>query len=144
MSHRLLAASAFAALMVGAASGTAGAAPTGAKNVFLVPATCDGRSVTLVVNNANGQGQGTENNEKGQANFAPAHILGSREVLLPLVFDLQFTFTSPDGESFSFTNTASHGSREPSTTCSIDYSQTDPEGGTFSIVGTVGGRFVAG
>jgi hypothetical protein len=139
--RRLAFSAALAALTVGAAAGTAGAAPTGAKNAFVFPATCNGRAVTLVVNSANGQGQGTQNNTKGQGNFAPAHVAGSNQVFLPLSLDLQFTFTTPDGQSFTFPLLASHGSRSGTTTCEINYTQTDPQGGTFSIVGTATGRF---
>jgi hypothetical protein len=48
--------------------------------------------VMIVVNNANGQGQGTNDNPKGQATFAPGHIIGTNEVLHPTAFNLTFTF----------------------------------------------------
>jgi hypothetical protein len=141
--RRIALTGAVAALTVGTTAATAAAAPTGAKNAQELPASCDGRTVTVVVNSANGKGEGTENNEKGQGNFSPAHVVGTNEVFLPTSFDLLFTFTSPDGQSFTFPDTASHGSGSGDTTCTIDYTQQDPEG-TFSIVGTVSGRFVEG
>src|SRR5690242_2951166 len=73
MRHRsiptvLFAVAVMAALCV--AAGAAGAAPTGAKNAFTGVADCgDAGQFTFVVNNANGQGQGTENNGN-QALFA--------------------------------------------------------------------------
>lgn len=135
-------AGALALLTVGLSAGTAGAAPVGAKNAFVLQASCDGTLVTVVVNSANGQGQGTENNPKGQANFSPAHVVGSNQVFIPTSLDLTFTFTTPDGQSFSESTAASHGSsRNGTTTCTIDVTETAPDG-TFTIAGTVTGRFV--
>ena len=138
--RRVVLAGALTCMTVGVAAGTAGAAPTGSKNAFVLPATCDGRSVTVVVNSANGRGQGTENNPKGQGTFAPAHVVGSNQVFIPSSFNLVFTFTTPDGQTFSFPLTASHGPSGTST-CSLNVTQTASDG-TFSIVGTVTGRFV--
>ncbi|MGZ4702722.1 MAG: hypothetical protein ACXV5U_09600 [Ilumatobacteraceae bacterium] len=120
------------------AGGAAGAAPAGAKNAFLGSADCGGAGrFTFVVNNANGQGQGTENNGN-QALFAPAHLIETGQVFHPTVFDLTFTFTPVTGPSQSFTNTASRPNQTGNTTCIISGSQTGPQG-TFSLSGTVYG-----
>src|SRR5689334_458368 len=77
------------------AAAPASADPTGAKQSLMIPASCsDGTTVQdlqVVVNNANGQGKGTDNNPKGQAVFAPAHVVGSNAVFHPTIFDLTFT-----------------------------------------------------
>lgn len=127
---------------VGAVTGTAGAAPTGAKNAFTFAASCDGKVITFVVNSANGAGEGTMNNTKGQANFAPALVVGSNEVFIPSAFDLTLTFTTSDGQTFTvLQNSSKHNATAATTTCSLDITETSPDG-TFSIDGTVTGRFV--
>ena len=79
----------------------ASADPTGSKNAFTATATCDnGMTVPIVVNNANGQGAGTQNGT--QAVWAPAHVVGSTAVFHPTVFDLLFTFTPAGGTPESF------------------------------------------
>ena len=115
------------------------AAPTGAKNAFMGTADCgaDGQ-FTFVVNSANGQGQGTENNGN-QATFTPAHLIETHQVFHPTQFDLTFTFTPFNGSSQSFTNTASRPNQTGDTDCTISGSQTDPAGNTFSLSGTVTG-----
>jgi hypothetical protein len=127
--------------VVGALSvmaGAAGAAPTGAKNAFTGTADCGAAGqFTFVVNNANGQGQGTENNGN-QALFAPAHLIETHQVFHPTVFDLTFTFVPVSGPVQSFPNTASRPHQTGNTTCSISGSQQSPEG-TFSLSGTVQG-----
>src|SRR6266480_4438517 len=90
---------------VGMLGGAAYAAPTNAKNAFSGTAQCDnGQSYTFVVNNANGQGQGAQNNGQNQAEWAPAH-LSNGQVFHPTAFDLTFVFTPANGPSQSFTNT---------------------------------------
>ena len=133
-----------AALLVGG-SVTASAAPTGAKNSFTFPTSCtDGQTVEqvmIVVNSANGQGQGTNNNPKGQATFTPGHIVGTNKLLHPTAFNLTFTFTPAQGPSQSFTQTSarSHGPASP-VTCTIDYTTPpDSQGNTFGLSGTVQG-----
>ncbi len=129
-------------LAVGVAAGPAGAAPTGAKNAFFLTAICDGRPVNVVVNSANGRGSGTMNNPKGQANFAPAHVVGSTQVFLPTSFNITFSFTTPDGQTFTqVQNISKQNVSKGTTTCSIDITETSPDG-TFSLKGTVTGRFV--
>ena len=129
------------AAIVGSASAIspASAAPTGAKNAFTGTADCGAAGqFTFVVNNANGQGQGTQNNGN-QALFAPAHIIETHQVFHPTQFDLTFTFTPVSGPSQSFTNTASRSNQTGDTLCVISGSQTDPAGNTFSLSGTVDG-----
>jgi hypothetical protein len=112
--------------------------PTGAKNSLTIPATCNDQTVMIVVNNANGQGAGTQN--QNTAPFAPAHVIGSNVVFHPTVFDLDFSFTA-GGETQSFTNT--NAMRNPNTPvmCSIHYSQTNPDGSIFGLDGSVWGFF---
>ncbi|HWC86980.1 MAG TPA: hypothetical protein VG388_10595 [Solirubrobacteraceae bacterium] len=120
------------------------AAPTGAKNSFRFPATCtDGtsvRSLEFVVNSANGNGKGTQNNPRGQAIFAPAHVVGSHEIYHPTKFDLTFTFTPAGGSPQSFTNTASRKRARTPVMCTVDYTTPpDAQGNTFGLSGTVWG-----
>ena len=143
---RGLAVAGLAALVVFAvATGPASADPSKAKNSITFPASCnDGttvRDLQVVVNNANGKGQGTQNNPKGQANFAPAHVVGSNEVFHPTIFDLTFTFTPAGGSPQSFHDTASRKNPRAPVSCSVDFSQTDEQGNTFSFSGRVGGYF---
>ena len=116
------------------------AAPTNAKNAFSGTAQCDNsQSYTFVVNNANGQGQGAQNNGQNQAEWAPAH-LSSGEVFHPTAFDVTFTFTpAGGGMPQSFTNTDSRPHQTGNVTCQISGSKTDAQGNTFSINGTVTG-----
>ncbi len=114
----------------------AGAAPSNAKGAFIGTADCGAAgSYTFVVNNANGQGAGTNNNGN-QAEFAPAHLSGNL-VFHPTTFDVTFTFTPASGPSESFTNTDSRKNQAGDTTCALSGSQTDGMGGTFSISGNV-------
>ena len=97
-------------------------------------------SFPFVVNNANGQGQGAQNNGANQAEWAPAHLLGgTNEIFHPTAFDLTFTFTPAHGPSQSFTNTDVRKNQTGDTTCQITGSQTDREGNTFSLSGSVTG-----
>jgi hypothetical protein len=113
--------------------------PRGSKGSFTFMAMCDnGMTVPVVVNNANGQGSGSQNNTT--AEWAPAHVIGSQLVFHPTVFDLTFTFTPADGsppESFDQQDARLTGKTR--TTCTLSGSQSDPAGDTFSISGTVGG-----
>ena len=126
---------AVAALVVVSA---AAADPTGSKSSFSFPATCAGTPVMFVVNNANGQGKGTQN--QNTAPFAPAHALDSNTVFHPTQFDLNFTFTF-DGQTDSFHDTNVMQNAKTPVTCSIDYTATDPSGATISLKGTVWGFF---
>lgn len=124
---------------LGLAAVPAGAAPTGAKNAFVAHADCDsGQSFDIVVNNANGQGQGAQNNGQNQAEWAPAHVIGSTAVFHPTGFDLTFTVTGPEG-TFTFTNTDVRAHQTGDTTCSISGSVSDGMGDTFSLNGSVTG-----
>ena len=117
------------------------AAPTNAPNAFFLTATCNGVPLTLVHNAANGKGQGTMNNPKGQAVFSPAHVVGSNEVLVPTKFDLTFTFTpAGGGPGFSFTNTASKNQSATVECDDVAGSSTIPGQGTIDVTGTVWGN----
>ena len=121
------------------------AAPTNAPNAFFLTATCNGVPLTLVHNAANGMGQGTMNNPKGQAVFSPAHVVGSNEVLVPTKFDLTFTFTPADGgPGFSFTNTASKNQSASVECVHVSGSNTIPGQGTVMVSGTVWGNLNGG
>ncbi len=126
---RRFAALAIAALAVGIfAVGTASADPVRAKNATFVPATCDGQALTFVVN--------------GNGAFTPAHVVGSTSVFIPVAFDLTFTFTPVAGAPEVGSETSSkHNTRGAVTVCSINFSETEPGVGTFSIAGTVTGFF---
>src|SRR5947209_12685066 len=80
---------AFGMLMapIGLMATMASADPAGSKNSFSFPASCSNgvtvQDLQVVVNSANGQGSGTQNNPKGQAVFTPAHVVGSNLVFHP-------------------------------------------------------------
>jgi hypothetical protein len=113
--------------------------PTGSKNSFTGMASCtNGLSYPFVVNNSNGQGSGAQKNNT--AEWAPAHFIGSNLVFHPAAFDLTFTFTPADGSPpQSFMNTDVRKNGKVVVMCTLSGSQTDPQGDTFSISGTVGG-----
>jgi hypothetical protein len=126
--------------MVGVLAGPASADPSGAKNAFSGTVNCGSAgSYQLVVNNANGKGNGTNKNNGNQANWAPAHLSPGNGVFHPTVFDVTFTFTPASGPSQSFTNTSSRPNQSGNVTCQINGSQTDPAGNTFSVSGNVTG-----
>lgn len=102
--------------------------PTGAKNSFLIPVTCDGVSLLVVVN------------ESGNGTFIPAHVIGSTAVFIPESFDVTFTFTPPGGVPQTETETASKPHPHGEDTCVLDFTFTSPQG-TFSGTGTVSGFF---
>jgi hypothetical protein len=120
-------------------AGPAFADPTGSKNAFTLDGVCGSRTVQVVVNNANGQGQGAQNNNVNQAQFAPGHVIGTNEIFHPTAFDITFTFTPVSGPSQSFTNTGSRPNQTGNVTCQVSGSQTDPLGNTFSVSGSVTG-----
>ena len=129
-----------AALAVGVLAGPAGADPNRAKNSFSGTANCGAAgSYAFVVNSANGQGGGTENNGN-QAEFTPAHLSPGNGVFHPTAFNLTFTFTPAGaGSSQMFTDTSSRKNQTGSVTCTIAGSQTDQAGNTFSLSGMVTG-----
>ncbi len=129
----------FACLLGLMVASVASADPTGSKGAFRAWATCDnGMSVPIVVNNANGQGAGQQ--DQNTAEWAPAHVVGSTAVFHPTVFDLTFTFTpAGSGASETFTQQASRNTGQTRTTCTLSGSQSDAAGDTFSISGTVAG-----
>jgi len=134
-----LAATVAVALAAGVVVSAAAADPSGSKNNFTFPATCDGATVMLVVNSANGQGNGAQ--DQDTAPFAPAHVLGTNQVFHPTKFDLTFTSMS-GGQTFSFVDTDTKRNAKTPTECSIDYSITDPDtGDTFALAGNVWGFF---
>jgi hypothetical protein len=112
--------------------------PTGSKNSFQGMASCtNGQSYTFVVNSANGQGAGAQ--QQNTAEWTPAHFLDSTQVFHPSAFDLTFTFTPAGGSAQSFTNTDSRPNGKVAVTCTISGSQSDQQGDTFSLSGTVAG-----
>jgi hypothetical protein len=114
-------------LMMAVLAQAAAADPSKAKNSFSFPASCDGQTVQLVVN--------------GNGEFTPAHVVGSTAVFIPQAFDLTFQFTPPGGPTETFTDTASkHNVHGDLVTCSLDATQTSPEG-TFRVFGTATGFF---
>jgi hypothetical protein len=133
---------AVAAAFVVALAGAAGASadPTHAKNAATFMATCDnGLTAPVVVNNANGQGSGTDNHSF-QAQWAPAHVVGSNLVFHPTAFDLSFSFfDAASGQTFTDSEVATRKNGATATTCQLSGSQTDPAGDVFTISGSVGG-----
>jgi hypothetical protein len=130
-----------AAVIAGASllAGPALAAPTNAKNAFPGTAMCDnGQKFQFVVNSANGQGSGAQNNNT--AEWTPAH-LDNGQVFHPTAFhNLTFTFTSADGQTQSFVNNDARKNQTGSVTCEVSGSKTDPQGDTFSLSGSVTGN----
>jgi hypothetical protein len=102
--------------------------PVNAKQSQVIPASCDnGQSYEVVVN--------------GNGEFTPAHVVGSTSMFIPEAFDLTFEFTPTGGPTESETDTsAKHNVHGDVTTCSIDITQTFPEG-SFHLFGTVTGFF---
>jgi hypothetical protein len=137
---RSLLVAAGAASMVGMLAGPAGADPAGAKNAFVGTATCPGvGTFTIVVNSANGQGSGTQNNGN-QAEWAPAQLSPGNGVFHPTAFnDLTFTFTPAGGPSISYTNNDVRPNQTGTVKCTINGSKTDSAGDTFSVNGGVTG-----
>jgi hypothetical protein len=126
-----------AATGLGVLAASAGAAPVGAKNAFIAQASCDhGQSYDIVVNNANGQGQGAQTNGQSQAEWAPAHLIGTNQVFHPTAFDTTFTLTGPAG-TFSFTNTDARTNQTGNVTCELSGSQSDGVGDTVTLSGSV-------
>jgi hypothetical protein len=127
MQRRLCVALVLGILMVAALAQAAAADPSNAKNSFSFPASCDGRTVQFVVN--------------GEGEWTPAHVVGSTAVFIPQAFDLTFQFTPPGGPTETMTDTSSkHNAHGDLVTCSLDATQTSPEG-TFRVFGTATGFF---
>jgi hypothetical protein len=105
----------------------ASADPLNAKNSLVIPASCGGQAVQVVVN--------------GNGEFTPAHVLGSTAVFVPQALDTTFEFTPTGGTTQTETDTSSkpnvHGDL---VTCSFDVTQTFPEG-SFRLFGTATGFF---
>ncbi|HEY7268913.1 MAG TPA: hypothetical protein VH951_03720 [Dehalococcoidia bacterium] len=140
MIRRLCLAALGAAGIIALGAGAVFADPSGSKNSFSFPATCDGQTVNFVINNANGQGAGAQDNDT--APFAPAHVDGTNQLFHPTVFDLTFTFTPPSGPSQSFTDTDAMKNPKTPVTCTINYTAPpDADGNVFSLSGTVQGFF---
>src|SRR5215212_5113426 len=127
MLRRLCVALTLGILMLAALAQGAAADPINAKNSFSFPATCDGRTVQLVVN--------------GNGEFTPAHVVGSTAVFIPEAFNVTFEFTLPGEPTQSETDTSSkHNVHGDLVTCSFDVTQTFPEG-TFHLFGSATGFF---
>jgi hypothetical protein len=101
--------------------------PLNAKNSFVIPASCGGQTVEVVVN--------------GNGEFTPGHVLGSTAIFVVQALDTTFEFTPPGGPTETMTDTASkpnvHGDL---VTCSFDVTQTFPFG-TVHLFGTATGFF---
>jgi hypothetical protein len=97
------------------------------RNGELIPLSCDGQSLEVVVN--------------GNGDFTPGHVVGDTAVFVLQSIDATFEFTPTGGqtESESFTRSKAnlHGDL---VSCSFDFSETTPEG-TFRASGTVIGTF---
>jgi hypothetical protein len=137
--RQITAGAALAGALLFGVSSTASADPVGSKNSFSFPTMCNGQTFQFVVNSANGQGAGAQNNNT--APFAPAHAIGSNLVFHPTQFDLTFSFTSSGGQTQSFVDTNTKNNPKTPVTCTIHYSQTDAQGNTFALNGTVSGFF---
>ena len=129
-------ASLFAAVALTASAALAD--PTGSKNSFTFPVTCNGTAYTFVANSANGQGAGAQN--QTTAPFAPAHVVGSNAIFHPTVFDLMFTF-SFGGMTQSFLDTNAMANPKTPVKCSVNFTQTFSDGGSISLKGTAWGFF---
>jgi hypothetical protein len=126
MLRRLSVALTLGILMLAALAQGAAADPINAKNAFAFTATCDGQQVDFVV--------------IGAGNFTPGHVVGSTAVFIPEVLDLTFEFTPPGGPTQTETLTAAKANPKGDVTCSLDASETFPEG-TFRVFGTATGFF---
>jgi hypothetical protein len=113
-------------LMLAALAQGAAADPINAKNAFRFTATCDGQPVEFVV--------------IGGGPFTPGHVVGSTAVFIPEVLDLTFQFTPPGGPTQTETLTRAKANPQGEVTCSLDASETSPEG-TFRVFGTATGFF---
>ena len=113
---------------MGALAAAASADPVNARNGLVLPADCDGHTVTVAVN--------------GNGEFTPAHVVDGTAVFVPQAFDLTFEFTPTGGTTQSETDTsAKHNApRGDLVTCNIDFTQANPFG-TMHLVGMVTGFF---
>ena len=115
------------AVAMSALAGAASADPANARNSLVLPANCEGRTVTVAVN--------------GNGEFTPAHVVDSTAVFIPQAFDLTFEFTPTGGTTQSETDTsAKHNAHGRLVTCNIDFTQANPFG-TMHLVGSVTGFF---
>ena len=112
----------------------ASADPINAPGAFQISVSCDNGHDYSVVANGNGH-------------WTPAHDINSTATLVPLAFGEQvLTLTDPDGNvteqvipPSSKGADTSNGTRATKTSCTFSGSQTDPEGNTFTITGSVTG-----
>ena len=128
-----------AAAALAVAAAPASADPIRPKNAFFVQAFCDnGQTLGVVVNSANGQGQGAQ--DKEVAVFTPAHDLESNAIFHPTTLDLIFTFAPTEGPLERTSQFATRPNQTGDVTCDISSIQTTPDG-TFELSGTVVGWF---
>jgi hypothetical protein len=103
---------------------SAAADPT---NGELIPLTCDGQSVEVVVN--------------GNGDFTPGHVVDDTSVFILQSIDATFEFTptggQPESESFTRSKANLHGDL---VSCTFDFSESSPDG-TFRAFGTATGTF---
>ena len=113
--------------MMAALAQGAAADPSNPNHSLTFPAACDGQTVLYVVN--------------GSLTWSPGHVVGSTAVFVLQAFDLTFEFTPPGGPTESETITASkHTVHGDLVTCSLDASETGPEG-SARVFGTATGVF---
>jgi hypothetical protein len=127
MLKRFCAALALGVCAMAAFAPGAAADPINAKEGLVLPLTCDGQSVEVAVN--------------GNGDFTPGHVVGSTAVFVLEAFDLTFQFTPTGGPTETETASRSkHNVHGDVATCTVDFSQTTPEG-TFRILGSAMGFF---
>jgi hypothetical protein len=133
---RILVMGAFALGLVGTMGGPAGADPTNAKKAQRITATCENGETVEVVTNGSGA-------------FTASHDLNSTATYIPFAFsEFTGTVTDPDGNVLdSFTDpslTKRPASNLDLVECPFSFSETDPEGFTFTGSGTAFVKIVGG
>ena len=114
---------------VGLLAGAAGAAPVGAKNVFLLPTSCG----LVALNSANG------NSQNVNAVWAPAHFVDSNKVFTPVALSYTATFTGGGQTQTQVVNVSKNTTKQSLTTCTFNFSQSFPDGTSFTLVGSATG-----
>jgi hypothetical protein len=124
----------FAFVLAALGAGPAGADPTGAKFSLPVTANCGGTIVQAVVN--------------GNGDWAPAHVLNSTEVFIPLQFGpATGVFIDPGGGVHPINDPASppKGNASPPgrtiVTCTFSINHTFPDGSHLTVSGSVTGFY---
>jgi hypothetical protein len=122
----LAAVAAGAALVATGASASQAAPPQGNNDVFDL--TCGARQIQVY-----SQAVGPKNQDKDVANFTPAFVVGTHEVVIPYTIDITASFQE---QSFRFTQTKPAPVPANAVTCTVTGATvSDAPGATFS--GTV-------